>query len=90
MSELQKISIRLIPNARQNKILGWDDNKAAGERVLKVQVTAIPEKGKANAALIKLLSKEWKISKSAIKIIRGETNNIKILAIDTDINIIQQ
>jgi len=79
-SQTQKITIRLTPNAKQNKILGWEED-LFGEKTLKVQVTAIPEKGKANKALITLLSKEWKIPKSAISIIRGETSRTKILEI---------
>jgi uncharacterized protein (TIGR00251 family) len=83
MSEIQKITVRLTPNAKQNKILGWDES-STDLRILKVQVTAIPEKGKANAALIKILSKEWKIPKSAIRIIRGETSRTKTLEVEAD------
>ncbi len=79
MGQMKKITVRLTPNAKANKVIGWDDN------VLKVQVTAIPEKGKANKALIALLSKHWKIPKSAISITRGETARIKTLEIDADI-----
>lgn len=82
MSEIQKITVRLTPNAKKNEIIGWEED-LLGEKTLKVQVTAIPEKGKGNAALIKLLSKKWKIPKSAITIIRGETNRTKILEIRT-------
>ncbi len=75
------ITVRLNPNARQSKILGWEED-LFGERTLKVQVTEIPEKGKANKALIKLLSKQWKIPKSNINIVRGETSRTKILEIE--------
>ena len=82
MTKLQQtITVKLTPGARQNAIIGWEDD-LFGERTLKVQVTEIPEKGKANKALIKLLSKEWKIAKSAITIIRGETSRTKILEIE--------
>ncbi len=80
MNEKQTITVKLTPGARQNKVMGWEED-LFGERTLKVQVTAIPEKGKANKALIALLSKHWKIPKSAITIIRGETNRTKILEI---------
>tara|TARA_B100001093_G_C26266772_1_gene775128 strand:- start:245 stop:520 length:276 start_codon:yes stop_codon:yes gene_type:complete len=85
-AETQKITIRLTPNAKQNKIIGWEED-LLGEKTLKVQVTAIPEKGKANKALITLLSKTWKIPKSDITIIRGETSRTKILKIPAGINI---
>ena len=83
MSEKQTITVKLTPGAKQNKVTGWEED-LFGDRTLKVQVTAIPEKGKANKALIALLSKHWKISKSAITIIRGETSRTKILEISSD------
>ncbi|MCB1559420.1 MAG: DUF167 domain-containing protein [Alphaproteobacteria bacterium] len=53
--------------------------------MLKVSVTAVPEKGKANQSLIKLLSKHWKIPKSEIEIIKGETERHKILSVPKNI-----
>ena len=84
MSEKQTITVKLTPGAKQNKVMGWEED-LFGDRTLKVQVTAIPEKGKANKALIALLSKHWKIPKSAITIIRGETSRTKILEVDSTI-----
>lgn len=86
MSEKQTITVKLTPGAKQNKVTRWEED-LFGDRTLKVQVTAIPEKGKANKALIALLSKHWKIPKSAITIIRGETSRTKILEISSDKNL---
>lgn len=86
MNEKQTITVKLTPGAKQNKVIGWEED-LLGDRTLKVQVTAIPEKGKANKALIALLSKHWKVPKSSITIIRGETNRIKILEIISDKNL---
>lgn len=69
------VSVRVQPKASANKILG----EHAG--ALKVSVTAAPEKGKANAAVIALLSKELRVPKSWIEITRGETTRIKTLRI---------
>lgn len=55
-----------------------------GNHVLKASVTAVPEKGKANEALIRLLSKEWKIPKSSFVIEKGETDRNKILSVPED------
>ena len=74
----QQITVRLTPKASQNAIMGWYKD-TEGKNILKVSVTAIPEKGKANKALIRLLSKEWEIPKSSIIIIKGEMNRTKIL-----------
>lgn len=80
MSEAVRITVRLTPRASRNEIHGWGVGPE-GDKVLKVSVTAVPEKGKANKALIDLLAKSWRIPKSAIMIIRGETDRNKILEI---------
>ncbi len=46
-----KISVKVIPKASKNEIVGWEED------ILKVRLTVVPEKGKANEALIALLSK---------------------------------
>ena len=72
------IHIRLTPKASRDAILGWVAG-ADGQPVLKVSVTAVPEKGKANDALIALLAKSWKLPKGAILLVRGETDRNKTL-----------
>ncbi len=75
--------VRLQPGASANRIEGsvrLDD----GATVLRVRVTAAPEKGKANAALIKLLAKALGAPKSAIAIAGGATDRRKTLAIEGD------
>ncbi len=79
-ADTQTITVKLTPGAKKNEVLGWEED-LFGERTLKIQVTAIPEKGKANKAMIELLSKEWKIPKNAITIKRGETSRMKILGV---------
>lgn len=73
-------AVRLTPKASRTSIIGWDKD-SEGKPILKVSVTAVPEKGKANKALIALLSKEWKIPKSLIVIEKGETDRNKILSV---------
>ena len=80
MSDAVRIAVRLTPKASRNEVLGWATGPDGG-KVLKVSVTAVPEKVKANKALIALLSKNWGIPKSAIDIARGETDRNKILEI---------
>jgi uncharacterized protein (TIGR00251 family) len=52
---------------------------ADGRHVLKVAVTAVPEAGKANRALVKLLAKEWQVAKSDLTIVSGATDRRKTL-----------
>ena len=64
--------IKISPNASKNEIV-----KKEGE--IKIKITAQPIEGKANKALIEFLSKEFKIPKTSIEIIKGETSKEKTL-----------
>ncbi len=75
-----RVSVRLTPKARRNRIDG-PAAEAGGGAVLKVSVTAAPEGGKANAALIKLLAKEWGLPKTSLSITRGAADRRKTLLI---------
>jgi len=79
-----KLIVHLTPKASHTKIEGWATD-AKGQKVLQVKVTAVPEDGKANAALIKLLSKTLHISQSRISITRGTTSRVKQIDIDREI-----
>lgn len=59
-------------------------NEADGSARIKVSVTAVPENGKANAALVKLLARQWKTPKSNISIIRGLTRRRKTVLVSGD------
>ena len=72
---MRKINLRVIPRARQNKI-DIDDSGA-----YRVRITAAPVDGAANAAVIKMLAEYFKIPKSQIKIVRGETSRDKVIEI---------
>ncbi len=65
------LSVKAQPGARKDEIVGqWADS-------LKIRVTAPPEKGKANEAIIKLLAEVLGLKKSAFKIVSGETSRDK-------------
>jgi len=55
---------------------------ADGKRALKATVTAVPEKGKANTALIKLLSKKLGLPKTGIRLIAGDQSRHKAVEFD--------
>jgi uncharacterized protein (TIGR00251 family) len=75
------LPIRAHAGARRNAILG------EREGALRIAVTTAPEKGKANQAIIALLSKSLGISKSAIELISGETSPKKrVLVTDMDMD----
>jgi len=45
--------------------------------MLKVKVSAAPERGKANQCLLKFLAKELGVKTNAVSIIRGKTSPVK-------------
>ncbi len=69
------IDVRVTPNAKRNEV------KKEAER-LKVHMTAKPVEGKANKALIDLLSDHFGVNKSAIKIVKGEKSRDKVVEIE--------
>jgi len=69
------IEVKVIPDSDKNE-LAKEDSK------VKIRVKASAEKGKANQAVIKLLSKYYNISKSSIKIIKGKRKRNKLIKID--------
>lgn len=69
------LTVHVKPNAKGN-FVEWID-----EDTLKVSVTAKPENGKANKAIIELLSEKLKIKKTSLKIVRGHTTRIKQVAV---------
>jgi uncharacterized protein (TIGR00251 family) len=70
-----RLLVKATPKARRNEIGGVRDGR------LLVKVTAAPEAGKANAAVIKLLSKAWRIPASAFELISGATSREKAFLI---------
>jgi uncharacterized protein (TIGR00251 family) len=75
-----RVAVRLTPRARRNGVGGLAED-AGGGVALKVAVTAVPEGGKANAALIELLAREWRMAKSSISVVRGATDRHKTLLV---------
>ena len=74
------LSVRLKPGAARDGIGGlWTD--ADGVQWLTARVCAVPEKGRANAALIALLAEWLACAKGAISLEWGESNRLKRLRI---------
>ncbi|MBB3286605.1 MULTISPECIES: DUF167 domain-containing protein [Rhizobium] len=76
-----RLSVRLTPNGGRDAIDGLEAG-SDGECYLKARVSAAPEKGKANKALIVLLAKSLSIPKSSLSLVSGDTARKKILRIE--------
>lgn len=73
-----RLRLRVHPKARKDAITGVH----AG--ALKVSVTASPEKGKANDAVVELLAKALDLPKGSIEIVGGETSQDKTVVVGLD------
>lgn len=69
-----EIAVRVTPKAARNRIVAEAD-------VVRVYVTAVPEGGKANAAVQKLLAKALGVPKTQLELIRGATGRDKVFRI---------
>jgi len=78
-----RLHVRLTPRGGRDAIEGWRRD-SSGNSHLKVRVTAPPEDGKANNALLGLLAKEFRIAKSAIRIVSGEKARSKLIEFEGD------
>lgn len=78
-----RLAVRLTPNGGRDAIDGAELN-AEGEAHLKARVSCVPEKGKANKALIALIAKALAVPKSSVSVVSGDTARQKILRIEGD------
>lgn len=69
------LPVKAQPGSRKNELRGVNAGR------LKVCVTQIAEKGKANKAIIKFLSKSLGISASRVQLIQGELTSQKVFRI---------
>jgi uncharacterized protein (TIGR00251 family) len=69
------LPIRAQPGSRKNELKG----EQAG--ALKVAVTQVAERGKANRAILELLADELELKKSQLELLSGETSSQKRLLI---------
>lgn len=69
-----ELTLRVTPNASRAAIMRAGD-------VIRVSVTVTPEKGKANAEVLKLLGKALGVPKSSLEIVRGATGRDKVVRV---------
>ena len=69
------LPVRAQPGARKNGIVGEHGG------TLKVAVTAAPERGKANNALLKMLADLLGLKRSQVELMAGESSRDKLLLV---------
>ena len=74
-----ELTVRVTPNAGDNSISMPGEDAPSG--ILSIRVTATPENGKANAAVLKLLAKALGLPGTSLVIVRGSNSRTKTIAI---------
>lgn len=70
-----EIALRVIPRAGRNAV------EIDAEGGIRVRVTAVPEDGKANAEVARLLAKALGLPKSRLVLVRGATSRDKLFRV---------
>lgn len=66
-----EIAVRVTPRAARNAVVAEADG-------LRVYVTTVPEDGRANAAVVKLLAKAMGVAKTRLVLVRGQSSRNKV------------
>ena len=74
---MDDIRVKVIPKSSKTEFAGY-----LPDGTWKIKVAAVPEKGKANRALVEFLAGHLGISKSRIRIVSGETSQLKRVRVD--------
>ena len=75
-SEGCTLNVRVRPRASRNRVGEYRDG------ALRVSVTAPPQDGRANAAVLELLADTLSVAKSRLHIVRGHLSRDKVVAVD--------
>jgi uncharacterized protein (TIGR00251 family) len=71
-----RLSLKVVPGSSRDEVVGW-----LGD-LLKVQVKALPEKGRANEAVIALLADRHSVDASSIAVVSGHGSPAKVVAVE--------
>jgi uncharacterized protein len=73
---LTTLSVKVVPRASRDEVVGWSGG------VLRLRVSAPPQDGRANAAVVALLAAALGVRKSAVTISAGHASAHKRVAIE--------
>ena len=74
------LSARLTPKASRDEVIGVEIFD--GVPLLKARVRALPEAGRANAALEKLIARWLGVPPSSVRVARGTKSRLKQISIE--------
>jgi uncharacterized protein len=82
-----RLEVRLTPRAARDAIEG-ERLLADGRKVLAARVRAVPEDGRANASLIRLLAEACGVAAGKVSLVSGASSRLKSLRIEGDPNLL--
>ena len=71
-----RFAVRVAPRANRDGIDGIVDGD------LRLRVTAAPVEGAANDAVVRLIAKELKVPRSAVRLVSGDSSRHKVIAVE--------
>jgi uncharacterized protein (TIGR00251 family) len=74
---MNNFPVKVQPKASRDQVVGYRDG------VLQLRVTAPPDKGRANAAVVALLADALGVAKSRVRIVRGQSSRDKVLTVES-------
>jgi uncharacterized protein (TIGR00251 family) len=76
------LSVRLTPRAARDAVDGLREGPSGTH--VQARVRAVPEDGRANAALVELVAAEIRVAKSTVEVVAGHSARLKTLRIAGD------
>lgn len=73
-------AVKVIPKAQRTEFVEVLED-GEGEKIWKIKVAAVPEKGKANAELCRYLAELFQVSKNSVVVSQGEASQRKVVKI---------
>ena len=74
---MNSFPVKVQSKASRDQVVGYRDG------VLQLRVTAPPDKGRANAAVVALLADALGVAKSRVRIVRGQSSRDKVLTVES-------
>lgn len=69
-----RLQVKVFPKSSREELVEKDG-------VIKAYVKAAPDKGKANKALVALVAKKYRVKKTDVSIVTGQTSRNKVVEV---------
>lgn len=76
MADPAKLVVKVVPKASRDELAGWIGD------ALKVRVSAAPERGKANAAVVAIIAATLGVPAPRVRLVAGTASERKTIAVD--------